>query len=664
MHAIWFAALMLMGQADTTVRVGVNLVTVEAIVLDRKGEPVRNLKKEDFQLFEDGKKQEILTLDEVTAAPTGEHGKLVMIVFDDGRLSGGQYKITRDSAELFVREHMRPPDFFAVASCGISLKVLQNFTQDSAKILQAVRHDAGAAETSLLATAGSSSDAAARDSQRLGRTVESQPSRTFASYETAAYRAGPVIRLLESLASSLAPIKGRKAVLLYSEEFAASSNIQADFRRLVTAARAANVVFYTVDARGLNSVAGGDWGQGSGPVNTAAEGRARARQPRGSDIDPTQFDRQPIDQILRPLAKETGGVAIYNTSDFNKRLQEVDLELSNYYILGFQSTNPRRDGTMRTLDVKSRIEGATIKHRDGYVDVRPLDSLAGSAEERALFKAISSPPYPTQLPVAIRTACLYESRDLARVPVMAKIPASAVEIKRKGGQVGGDINVMAVALAADGSVAARFSETQHILLDKGSEETFRKRNLIYRNYFRIHPGKYQVRLAVADEKGKIGAVEQSLVVPPLPPAQLAASSLIVADQVSRLSELVESLQAELLENPDPLTFNGIQVTPAADHHISLGAAVQVFYKLYNLSGNPGQRKFTAKVEVLGENGAVMSLPPTPLDQNVFPTGRTDAVVGIPLPLAGIAAGDYRLVIETRETTSGQSVTIETDLQLR
>jgi hypothetical protein len=371
-----------------------------------------------------------------------------------------------------------------------------------------------------------------------------------------------------------------------------------------------------------------------------------------------------MENILRPLAKETNGLAIYNTSDFNQRLNEVDKELSNYYVLGFQSNNPKRDGKFRVLEVKADVKGATIKHRDGYLDPRPLDALASSKEERALINAMTSPVPATQLPVSLRAAYIYESPDLARIPVSAKIRAAAIEIKKKGGQLGGDINIMGIAYAEDGSISARFSESQQLLIDKESEATFRQRNLIYRNYFKLHPGKYQLRLAVSDEQGKIGSAEQSLMIPPMPQNDLVASSLIVAEQVSQLPDLIQSLQARLLEENDPLTFNGLQITPSADNQLPINSPLQVFFKLYNLSGNPEQRKFVAKVQLLGEKGETQALPSTPLNQNVFPTGKTEAMVGIPLLFDKATPGKYRLVIVTSETTSNQSVTVQTDLQFQ
>ena len=119
-------------------------MTVEVSVLDRKGNPVRNLKKEDFRLFEDGKQQEIVTFGEVTDSagqevPTSladkldgnlNRGKVVLILFDDSHISGRQTQVARDSAEKYVRQSMRLRDLFAVATFGNALKILQDFTYD------------------------------------------------------------------------------------------------------------------------------------------------------------------------------------------------------------------------------------------------------------------------------------------------------------------------------------------------------------------------------------------------------------------------------------------------------------------------------------------------------------------------------------------------------
>jgi VWFA-related protein len=662
-------------KSGTTLRVDVALVTVEAIVLDKKGVPVRNLKKENFQLFEDGKEQVISTFDEVSADPNQaatvspddtdgagpNRGKVVLILFDDSHLSVGQFKLTRDSAEKYVKEHMRPQDLFAVASYNVSLKIVQNFTHDGTKVLGAIRQLAASAESSEAVTSSKSS-AAARDSQRMGRAAPEAPNNTIALYQAATYKAAPLLRTLDSLSSSLAQVKGRKAIVLYSEEFPASANIHNDYMKAVNSARMADVAFYSIDARGLDSLDGAGSGLTPGPQTRVAAGNARARSSAG--IDYAQFERQSMDAILRPLARETGGLAIYSTSDFNQRLDEVDQELSNYYVLGFQSNNPKRDGKFHELEVKADVKGATIKHRNGYLDLSPLDELAGSREEKSLINTLASPSLATQLPVTIRAAYFYDSPGLARILVSAKISTSSIEINKKGAQLGGDLKTMGAAYAEDGSVSARFSETQHIVFDKEAGKAFRNQNLVYRNFFKLRPGQYRLKLAIADDKGKFGAAEQSLIIPPMPESGLAASSLVVADRVSRLPDLIQNLQAKLLEESDPLIFNGVQVVPSVENQLPVGTPGLVFFRIYNLSADPQQRKIVATVRLLGEKGEQLDFPPIPLDQYIVPAGRTEVIVAMNLPFEKVAPGKYKLVIEAADTASNQSVMVQTDLQLK
>ena len=127
----------------STFKVDVELDTAEVLAIDKQGNPVPNLKKEDFQLYEDGKKQEILSVDEMTgkanssslgALPSNDEprarGKVVLILFFDAFFN----KSYRESAANFVRKHMDFQDLFAVASYGDKMKIQQNFTGDKESI--------------------------------------------------------------------------------------------------------------------------------------------------------------------------------------------------------------------------------------------------------------------------------------------------------------------------------------------------------------------------------------------------------------------------------------------------------------------------------------------------------------------------------------------------
>jgi hypothetical protein len=105
-----------------------------------------------------------------------------------------------------------------------------------------------------------------------------------------------------------------------------------------------------------------------------------------------------LENVLRSLANSTGGTSIFNTNNLNQGLDKVDLELSNYYVLGFNPSSSKRDGKLRKIEVKSEAKGVKLKYRPNYVDPRPPDAgFKKLAFERHL---ISTPK--TQLPVMFR----------------------------------------------------------------------------------------------------------------------------------------------------------------------------------------------------------------------------------------------------------------------
>jgi hypothetical protein len=370
-----------------------------------------------------------------------------------------------------------------------------------------------------------------------------------------------------------------------------------------------------------------------------------------------------MDNILRSLSSETGGLPVFNTNNLNQGLDKIDLELSNYYVLGFNSSNPKRDGKYRKLEVKTDTKGAKLKYRNGYADPRPPDALAGSKGERSLLSAISSPSPANQLPLVFRPVYFYETPQLARIPISAKIKKGTVELKKKGQLLVNNVDVMGVAYAEDGSVAARFSETMNLSVEKDKEELFRSADIPYRNYIKLRPGKYQLKLAVADDKGKIGTSEQALSVPPMPESALASSSLVVSQEIAQLPELIRNIQARLLDETDPLIYKGVQILPSVENHIRRESPIAIFYKLYNLNGTEPEKTLIAKAQLADEKGEITEIPPIPLREAAYSTGTSEVAVGFNLPLKELSPGKYHLSVETSDSSRNQKVTSQVDLVL-
>jgi hypothetical protein len=265
--------------------------------------------------------------------------------------------------------------------------------------------------------------------------------------------------------------------------------------------------------------------------------------------------------------------------------------------------------------------------------------------------------------VELRTAYFYEPSGVARLPIAARIGAASVGLKkRKGEQMGADVRIVGVACSDDGAVAARFSQTEQILLDRQAVDNFRKQNLSYRNYFRVPPGRYRVKLVVADELGNVGSSEQTLAIPSQPGNRLSASALIIAEQVSLLPDLLQNISDTLMEENDPLICRGTQITMSVENRLQPAAPFPVFFRLYNLTGAPSDWKLVSVARITDERGGSRSLPPIPLDENLIQTGSKEAMAGMNLLFGNVPPGKYTLTIETRETATGQSVTIETDVQ--
>jgi len=625
-------------QSDSfKLRIEVDLVAIEVFALDKSGKPVRNLRKEDFQLFEDGKEQEILSFDEVDAgsAPSsmplivgGERrqGKTVLILFNDSSTPPIYLKTARDSAARFVREHMRPGDLFAVASFESLMKITQNLTDDREDVLAAI-----------------------------AQTATSQPSGAMYFEE--------LLLSLEKINYSIAPLKGQKSVLIFGRMETFFGATLADvYSRVLNSARKFNVIYYTVDP---TTTTGGTPGEFA-PQSSPPAGIARVPVPNilaSQTMATPQSGGGLIPVTLRSLTSETGGATIIDTNNIDADLDELDQQISNYYILGFQSSNPKHDGAFRRIKIKTEARGVTLKHRPGYQDRRPVDVLASSKQEQTLLTALATPGAATQLPLAFRPAYFYDSRHSARVLITAKVRTEKMVFQKKGGQMGTDLNVMGVAYAEDGSIAARFSETLPIRFEKDKEAGFRKQDLPYHNYFKLRPGKYRLKLAASDESRNMGSMEQSLEIPVFPERGFAVSSLITAEQVSRLPDLIQNLQTQLLDQTDLLAYSGIQVQPGIENKFPTNTAIPVLFRIYNLPGRFEEWDPVANAALMGEKGEKFALSPIRLKELLTPAAPAEAVVALRLPFQNVPPGKYRLVIETADPISSQTAVLQTDLEL-
>ncbi len=389
----------------------VTVVNVDVFVRDRKGNPVTDLTKEDFRIYQDGVQMPIshfalLTHDiirhyyqlpvagQAEPTPLPEDLKdlqirpIFMVLYIDNQNIRplDRNRVLRAVRE-FVRENLHPPVKMMVVSYQRSLKIEVPFTDNVREVLSALRDQ-------KLKTGGRTD----KDSTRaeivdiMNQALEAERERPTAASQNAAEarRAYELMRAfageeandlafsvgaLRQVIASLSGLDGRKSIVYISDglpmtpgadlfqQFAAvfqntrvlSLLAQFDrsriFEALTSAANAQGVSFYTIDAAGLQVQS-----------DISAESRTTASL---TAITPGRSNYQ---DSLKYMAEETGGQAIVNTNNFTKGLQKIAHDLFTYYSLGYTVSS---SGSDRVHYIKVELPNHPkykIRYRRRYVE--------------------------------------------------------------------------------------------------------------------------------------------------------------------------------------------------------------------------------------------------------------------------------------------------------
>ena len=399
--------------ASDTLKVGVSEVLLDIIATDKRGRQIKDLKAEEFEIYEDGVKQQITSLRQVeaedsatgepVAAPTGtlpaaldplRQVRLVTLVFDQLGLEARQ--LAQRAALDFLETELKQNVFVAVFKIDLRLTILQQFTNNRELLRKAVelattgtfnqfeiQSDAIQKTLERLSSAQTAADASAApgNTSALGSSAaEAQMAEmqlTMLRYSetmTREQQGRSTIFSLMSLAKEQRQLPGRKTMIYFSEGIQVPSNVKPHWDALMSLSNRSNVSIYAVDARGLLSAREGLAGgvdlagaaaqsqrqmatRGSGPVS-------RADVMIGEQAE--EAIRKNVQNTLAELAENTGGFLIANTNDLRTGMRKVASEVSSYYALSYLPSNSSFDGKFRRVTVKVKRSGIKLQTRNGY----------------------------------------------------------------------------------------------------------------------------------------------------------------------------------------------------------------------------------------------------------------------------------------------------------
>lgn len=406
-----------------TFKAGINFVRVDVIVTDSKGNPVVDLRPEDFEVFEDDKPQAIETFrlvkidtatpvettgrsirtrdDEETAA-ANENARIFVFFLDDYHVRLGSSMAARKPLVDFVQNQVGPNDLLAVMYPLSPLDSV-TLTRNHESVINALE-------------------------RFEGRKFNYEP-RNAIEEKYALYPAEVVERIrrqvslsaIEGLSVKLGALReGRKAIVLVSEgytallppqmrdpvaglpgfgnpnrnnpfagddnvledraRFSADADVQRELQEVYDAANRSNTAIYAVDPRGLTT---GDFDITDNiSMRTSSEA-----------LHATQ-------DTLRVLAEQTDGRAIVNRNDLARGMQQIVRDSSFYYLVGYNSSQAPQDGKFHEIKVRVKRPGVQIRARKGYWALTATDVARATAPEKAgpapeVTKALAALAQPT-----------------------------------------------------------------------------------------------------------------------------------------------------------------------------------------------------------------------------------------------------------------------------
>ena len=578
-------------QRRPSFRAGVELIYVNVVVRDNAGNIVRNLKPDDFSLVEDDKAQQITAFDfeevpaeampveaaaepvapilkaapakpaaetkPVDAAPKADpvdlkNRRLIVLLFDASSMQPEELERAVESGHEYIAKRLTAADLVAVAAVGSSLQIYQDFTADREVLTAALNRFSGVDTVGFqegTTPTGEETDAdgfVADDSE-------------FNIFNTDRRLAA-----IEQLSDALAPIQQKKSIVYFNSGMTQrGEDNQVQLRAAIDRAVKANVSIYPVDTRGLTAVVpGGAASQSSGRGGTSMfSGRGVSRQ----------FDSQAQSQeTLVALASDTGGKAFLDTNDFGGVYTKVINDTSAYYLIGYSSTNPARDGRFRRIRVKVNKPGLKVEHRNGYYATRDFLHSGKQDREKQLQDQLMTDLSSTDLTVWMSTSFFRLSDDRFYVPVSIAVPGSEIPFARSSAQDRATIDVIGLMRDPQQRAVGRLRDTVKLQVQPAQE--VKRKTVQYETGFTLPPGKYRLKVVVREnQSGAIGSYESDVVVPDLRRAPVKISSVVLGTQTQPVSER---------NAISPLARNGTMLVPSLTHVVSTGQPLYFYYEVY------------------------------------------------------------------------------------
>jgi VWFA-related protein len=604
-------------QPPVTFRAEVNYVEVDARVLDREGKFISGLQESDFQILEDGKPQKVTAFSmvnipververplfaskpverDVRTNMEAADGRIYVIVLDDLHTNVMRSPRIKAAARQFIERYVGANDLAAVVHTSGITNGGQEFTTSQSRLLRAVDKFMGRKVRSSVLNQIDDVN------RRAGTPFAGDPAADMDDKERA-YQARNTLESMRNLANYLGNIRGRrKAIVLFgegidynidaimSDQITESQNVMFATREMIAAATRANVAIYAVDPRGLGAEFDELAGIQSFPDDTSSG------LGLGSIFNEVRLGQD----SMRVMGEETGGFAVVNRNDFATAFQRIVDDNSSYYLLGYYSSNDRRDGKFRRIEVKlANKPGYVIRSRKGYVAPRgraPETRTRKDGTPPELQDALESPLPLSGLPLAV-TASVFKGpavkgkAPMGSVVIATLVNGSTLPFTESDGMFKNDLEIVAVAGDDKGKTFSTPRNTVNLNMKPDTAKRVAATGFRVINSIDLAPGRYTLRVAVRESNTrKSGSVVFDVEVPDFSDNKLSMSDIALTSAMSGIAPSIRPKDPLEKLLPGPLTTFR-EFAPADE--------LALFAEIYDNVAQPHKVEINATVKAEG-----------------------------------------------------------------
>ncbi len=524
-----------------TLRTSVEMVEVPVVVRDNKRRAVAGLTREDFTLFDLGKRQEIgsFTVENFApspsaAAPNGREAvvpaakplsqrRFVVLCFDDITMDPGSTVRAKAAAKQFVQTALGPDDLVSIVTTAF--RTSTDFTSDRSILLAAIDKvfpgmrspDAQASqcppirpyEAYLLANSMDSNLLQAKIEEfRACATNPPRPELVIQAlarsiWEEERQNSNRTLLALDSLVGALAKLQGRRMILMASSGFY-SGNMEGDENILIRHAIEAGVVINTLGARGLYTIIPG--GDASAPPSASRTMRGRI-----AEVSTQSTAAVALDDGLAVVASGTGGSFFHNNNDLVKGFRELGAMPEVIYVLGFAPTDIAPDGRFHNLKVRVK-GGYAVQARMGYSAPPKPGSVKQPNDPTAVDGRMADTVVVSDAPAEL---VWVPQKEKGGITLVAKFNMTKLKFEMRQKRHSQSITLVALLRDEKGvTVAGERSDVDLSLTDSTYDSFVKAGSMNVALTVKAPPGAYTVRGLVIEGLGGKAATSNAQVLLP------------------------------------------------------------------------------------------------------------------------------------------------------